>query len=81
MIRMTRNEAFCAAVKDILSRYEDGLLTVDLYPLVKDRIPNWCQGNWKHDVQNAQQFLKERGHLTVELVPGYERRYRWKVVS
>ena len=79
MIRMTRNEAFCAAVLDILSRYEDGLLTEDLYPLVEARISNWCQGNWKHDVQNAQQFLKNRGRLTVERVPGYVRRYRWKV--
>ena len=77
---MSRNQVFCDAVLDVLGKNQE-LATRDIYPLVQDLMPDWCCGDWKHDVQNAQQFLKNRGRIAFEPTPGYTRRYLWKIVS
>ena len=76
-MNMTRNQAFSEAVYEVL-RQAGPLLTMDIYPLVQRRMPDWCVGNWKHDLRNAQRFLKNQGLIVSEPVLGSGNIHIWK---
>ena len=64
-------------MRDILSLVQD-----QIPALVQDQIPDWCTGDWEHDVHNAQQVLKKNRKLIVsEPLPERPSWYRWKAVE
>ena len=69
---------FGDAVKYILRRH-GALPTREIYPLVQELVPEWCDDNvnrivngveldtkWKHDMLNAQQVLRRQGVIVRE---------------
>ena len=77
---------FTDALKYVLRR-RGALSTIEIYPLVQELMPEWCDDNvdliikgetflgdnhWKHSMRNAQQILKQRGVIILE-------NERWKL--
>jgi len=69
---------FGEAVKYLLRRH-GALPTREIYPLVQDLMPEWCDDNvkrvvrgveldtkWRHDILNAQQVLRRQGVIIRE---------------
>ncbi len=75
---MTRNQVFADAVLHVLASNGE-LSTNAILPLVQTHIPDWCQGDWEHDVHNAQQSLKKQEAVSTRCIPGYQRMYYWRV--
>lgn len=77
---------FADAVKYIL-RNRGALPTREIYPIIQDLMPEWCDDNikrvvkgvpldakWRHDVLNAQQVLRRQGVIIRE-------NGRWRLTS
>ena len=75
---MSQNSVFCEAIKDLLGEH-GRLHAAALYPLVEARIPDWCGGNYRKAVDNALKFMSDRGQITHDEVPGYSRRYIYRL--
>ena len=76
----TITSMFADALKYVLRRH-DALTTVEIYPLVQELMPEWCDDNvdlmikgetfygdkhWRHTMRNAQQTLRRQGVITLE---------------
>ena len=84
--RATVTGKFGDAVKYILRRH-GALPTTEIYPLIQEIMPEWCDDDvrrvvkgatldikWRHDVLNAQQVLRRQGVITRE-------NGRWRLVQ
>ena len=77
---MTRNKVMCEAICHLLNQHGP-LMTVDLLPMVFERIPEWCHGDWQRAVEGAQQTSKRQGLITHDCAPGYSRKYIWSIAA
>ena len=84
--RATITGKFGDAVKYILRRH-GALPTTEIYPLIQEIMPEWCDDDvrrvvkgatldikWRHDVLNAQQVLRRQGVIARE-------NGRWRLVQ
>ena len=69
---------FSATVIDLLQGGKR-LRLQDMYPVVERRMPEWCAGNWQHDLQNALAYLKGSGRVVADRSPERSNRYIYRL--
>ena len=78
--RLSRNAVFREIVLDILSGGSEMYLR-DICPIVQDRVPEWCWGNWKKGVHQVLIGLLEKDVLRHEVVHRGPRSFRYRLRS
>ena len=77
---MTRNEILEDAIIRVLCDPEPELPRDKIVVRVQRRVPEACWGDWEKAVDGALQHLRSRGSVSSRPIPGYDRRYYWKLV-